>query len=698
MKDLWDSIIESLKWSIPTDKFYISDLIQIIIIFFVLYYVIRNLRNTRGWVIVKGVLVLFLIYGIVFLNSLSVVQYLMERLFSIFTLALVIMFQPELRKLIESLGNKKNIEQFRRKFKKGKQPNLLFDKKTIDEIVIACSEMSKAKTGALIVFERDIPLVDYINSGIKVDANITNQLLINTFEKNTPLHDGAVIIKNNKLDSATCYLPLSDNSNIDKALGTRHRAGIGITENTDAFVIIVSEETGNISWCEDGKVVHDVSSLELASKLKEVAGSSKNTNKKKHKSRPIATIFTQIGIAIISVFVWAMVLNVNDQVMTMEIKDVPVVIQNEDVLNEVGQTYEIQEGQTIDVVVKGRRSDVENLTKDDVLAVADFRKLSVVYSIPIEVSLKNEDDSLVEISIKDNDTMILSLEELVEVEVPIEVKTTGVTTDGYYVKINGTTPTVCKVIGSQSKVNTLDKAVVTVDVTNKNTNFVSSVVPVLYDKNGTLLSNDDFIFKDENIKVSASVFETKDVPINVHLENNEDSSYYYELIGFESDNKTVQVAANNDILEQLEYIDIPIELTDNNELATSIIINLNNYLDEDVYLSNSQEEQIQLTLNFNKYIKKNISLDSSNIKTNFVNKNEKYNYELTDVPTNIVALINTDIIKEDEVTLELLNPSIKIEETEIGEYKTELKLTNIDGVLYTGSLNVTYKITSDKGE
>jgi diadenylate cyclase len=180
--------------------------------------------------------------------------------------ALVVIFQPELRKALEQLGNKKYFAGLFQ-FDDSKEKLELFSEKTVNELVKASYEMAKKKTGALIVIEQKINLEDYIKTGINIDAYVTNQLLINIFEHNTPLHDGAVIIRGNRIVSATCYLPLSDNMELSKELGTRHRAGAGVSEATDAFVIIVSEETGKVSVAHNGELVRNVDAEYLHNKL-----------------------------------------------------------------------------------------------------------------------------------------------------------------------------------------------------------------------------------------------------------------------------------------------------------------------------------------------------------------------------------------------------------------------------------------------
>ena len=181
----------------------------------------------------------------------------------------MIIFQPELRKALESLGNRSLIASLL-PFDTGQDRGERFSDRTISEIVRAVNEMSEVRTGALIVIEQNILLTDYVNTGIELDAEISSQLLVNIFEHNTPLHDGAVILRGDRIASATCYLPLSDNAKINKKYGTRHRAGLGISEESDAFTIIVSEETGRVSYAHLGVLTTGVTASGLREQLHQI--------------------------------------------------------------------------------------------------------------------------------------------------------------------------------------------------------------------------------------------------------------------------------------------------------------------------------------------------------------------------------------------------------------------------------------------
>jgi diadenylate cyclase len=217
----------------------------------------------------------------VYLLQMDTLIYIVNRLIDIAIIAAVVIFQPELRRALEQLGEKQFIGMFLPIIESGREVTELFSDKTVNEIVKASTEMSKAKTGALIVIEQNTRLDEYERTGIVLDSVVTSQLLINIFEHNTPLHDGAVIVRGNRITSATCYLPLSDNMMLSKELGTRHRAGVGISEATDSLTVIVSEETGGISVAYKGRLTRNISAAGLKEQL--IMLQNKSISSKKFK-------------------------------------------------------------------------------------------------------------------------------------------------------------------------------------------------------------------------------------------------------------------------------------------------------------------------------------------------------------------------------------------------------------------------------
>lgn len=240
------------------------DVLEIIILAYLLYHFLIWIKTTRAWNLFRGILVILFFVLIAAILQMTTIIWLAKNLLSVGLIALVVIFQPELRSALENLGGRK---MFARIFEIGKETDERFSEKTIEELIRASYAMGKVKTGALIVIEDEILLNDYIRTGINVDGLVTSQLLINIFEKNTPLHDGAIIVRGDRVVAATCYLPLSDSVNISKDLGTRHRAAIGISEVSDSMTIIVSEETGKVSLAYHGNIYHGVTDEFLREKL-----------------------------------------------------------------------------------------------------------------------------------------------------------------------------------------------------------------------------------------------------------------------------------------------------------------------------------------------------------------------------------------------------------------------------------------------
>ncbi|MGN8799305.1 diadenylate cyclase CdaA [Candidatus Merdisoma sp. HCP28S3_D10] len=255
-----------------------NDLLDIVILSFLLYEIMVWIKKTRAWVLLKGFAVLLVFIFVAWAFRLNTILWLGKNIFSLGITALVIVFQPELRKALEQLG-RQNIISSVFSFDSTREPEARFSDKTVNELVKAVFEMAKVKTGALIVIEKKTPLNEYERTGITLDSVITSQLLINIFEKNTPLHDGAVIVRGDRIVSATCYLPLSDNLSLSKELGTRHRAAVGISEVTDSLTIVVSEETGAVSVALEGDIKRNLNQDGLRAQLAAIQDKAQDTGR-----------------------------------------------------------------------------------------------------------------------------------------------------------------------------------------------------------------------------------------------------------------------------------------------------------------------------------------------------------------------------------------------------------------------------------
>lgn len=258
----------------------ITDILEILIIAFVIYHVINWIKQTRAWMLVKGLIVLLILWMVASILNLSVILWIFIKSINVGIIALIIVFQPEFRKALEQLGQN-NLVSPLFSLSESKDKSERFSDQTVMAIVRATFELAKTKTGALIVIENDIPLSEFEKTGIAIDSLISSQLVINIFEHNTPLHDGAVILRGNRIAAATCYLPLSDNMHLSKDLGTRHRAGIGISEVSDCLTIIVSEETGKVSIATKGTLIRNVDGDYLRNRL--IGTQNKSNDVKKIK-------------------------------------------------------------------------------------------------------------------------------------------------------------------------------------------------------------------------------------------------------------------------------------------------------------------------------------------------------------------------------------------------------------------------------
>ncbi len=261
-------------------KIQITDIVEIVLLSIALYHILLWIKNTRAWTLLKGILAILAGAFVASVFNLSTILWLANKTLSVGIIAVIIIFQPELRKALEQLG-KKNIVGSFFSFDDEKTPEGKFSDRTINELVKATFELARTKTGALMVLEGEINLEEYIRTGINIDSAISSQLIVNIFEHNTPLHDGAVIIRGDRIVSATCYLPLSSNMELSKELGTRHRAAVGVSENSDAFTVVVSEETGKVSVTVDGQITRNIDGDSLRRLL--VKLQNKNAETKRFK-------------------------------------------------------------------------------------------------------------------------------------------------------------------------------------------------------------------------------------------------------------------------------------------------------------------------------------------------------------------------------------------------------------------------------
>ena len=250
---IWNSFVSYMTELVQNPFKLLTLILDLVIVAYILYKFIIYAKKSRMWQLLKGILFILIITAISEALQLKILNFILTAFMPYGVIALIVIFAPELRRMLEQLGTNKLTRYF------GIDKDLeTKTKEDVYKIVIAATELAKTKTGGLIVIERDIKINDIMDSGVKIDSEVSPQLIVNLFTPNTPLHDGAVIVSNNKIAAAACILPLADDKDIAKEIGTRHRAGIGISKESDAIAIIVSEETGKVSVAIDGNLIADV--------------------------------------------------------------------------------------------------------------------------------------------------------------------------------------------------------------------------------------------------------------------------------------------------------------------------------------------------------------------------------------------------------------------------------------------------------
>ena len=571
--------------------------------------------------------------------------------------------------------------------KKDKQVQLTFQDKTLNALVDACENMSETKTGALIVFELDTPLEDIIATGQRMDAIVQKALLIQTFVKNTPLHDGAMVIKGDRIDSATCYLPLSENTKISKDLGTRHRAGIGVTEQVNCFVLIVQEETGAISWAENGRLRHKVSLKELRQKLTELQHKKDvNFNKKKNGKKDskgneklgkslekkLLHNFREKVLAVVcQCLIWITVLNFINPNTTRRFQDIPVKPVNTDVLNQQEQTYDIVQGNTTQIIVKGRRSIVDSLDLSDITAKADFTNINAAYAVPIDIEISEQYSDNVEISYQSTKSMKVELDTIAETLVAVQYHIVGEQASGSYVSAVTQDVSQLRISGPNKLISTIDKVELEVNVDGVNKQFDTTAVPKIYDRNGALIDNQRLTLSENNIEVHVEVLKTKQVPVKVSVVNqNED----IRIISTSYDSsKGVQLAGQSESLEDITELSIEVDVSEDlKQLQQSKlvkVIDLNEYLSNGVQVAGDQK--MNISVDIERKTEKYFSLQANQIQLQ--NLRDGYNAQIDQSKTYDITVIGFENDLKD-LTVQQIAPYVDLQGLRQGDYELQIEI------------------------
>lgn len=592
-------------------------IVEIVILMLAAYYIVRSIKDTRAWILLKGIFIILLLYAIAYILRMEVIVAIFQNTLLFFGIIIILVLEPEIRKFIEQIGNNNinaQISKIIQIFKDNKSKDIIrksISDNTIQEIVKGCLAMSKTKTGVLIVIENDIPLDEYIDTGIKVDADITSQLLINIFEKNTPLHDGAVVIKHDRVAAATCYLPLSENRSIDKDLGTRHRAGIGVSEASDALVVIVSEETGGISVAYNGVLKKGLDREGLTEELQNIQDRYTVRVDRRSKRGILDDLNIKISVALCVVLFWFITVGSINPITSVTFKNVPIKMINTSSIAEVGKTYTLTGDESVNVTVTDRKDVVDNLTSDKISVIADFNKLSIVNAIQLDASVIGYNTAEVTLS---SPVINVSLEDLVSREFNIDTRIDGTLGDTKYLHDIILNRESIIVYGAKSQVNKIGGVVAYINASDIENNKEVSIEPMLYNSEGELMDSKNFEINSDGLVARMVVYNTKEVPLKLQYKLT-DASQLVKNVSLE--NSTIYIAGQQNDLDACKEIVINTEISiDINDVFNSKYIksmDISKYLPTDIYVSDKYKTQ-NIIISFKEFNSKAFEISSNDIE------------------------------------------------------------------------------------
>lgn len=678
------------------DKIQWMDIVEILLIAVFVYQFMLWIRNTRAYSLLKGILIVVLFIFIAYFLQMNTILWLVYNAGGYAITAVLIIFQPELRKALEELGHKKIVSSII-PFDSSKNENEgRYSDRTVNEIVRATFEMAEVKTGALIVIEEETVLNEFIRTGIALDSLISSQLLINIFEHNTPLHDGAVIVRGDRIIAATCYLPLSDNLSLNKNLGTRHRAGVGISEVSDSLTIIVSEETGRVSVARNGKLQVGLTKEELKDVLVEEQNKN-NQEKQKHKSKlklwkglvkneknMINKFTLKVLSLIIAILIWLLVRNVDDPIVVRTFYEIPVSIENASYLAENLEIPLLVDGKdTVKVRVKGARSVVSKLKKEDIKAVADMTQIiskdTTPIMVPVEVTGTGISDS--DITVRPRNIQV-DIEKQKSVEKTIAVSTGDTQPDKDYeignLKAN---PEKVTISGPETIINKIDKVVALIDVTGrKESNIEIKSQLKIYDKNLDELSPKQLEYlnikeiSDNTIRIQAQFWKVKQ-SVKIKAEYSGEPKRGYEVDSINLVPDTISVAGTDEALKKLEQegntLEIPgkyIDVTDKTGDFEQNI-DLSELLPEDLKLVRDLNSSVIATVKILPYNSRDYEVSVTQIEAD--NKAEDLDLIFQDEQITIRAKAK----EQDLDSLSAANIQVQIDLSGYGEGEYEVPVT-----------------------
>ena len=498
-----------------------SDILDVVIIAFLVYKLLDLVKSTRAENILKGVVIFLLALWLSEIFHLNGIAYILGNMVQVGILALIILFQPEIRQILEKLGSK-NIRLLQA-FTPAQQQTEL--EKAIDQTVIACSEMSQTKTGVLIVFERHIQLDDMVRSGTTLDAAVSSELLKNIFFVKAPMHDGAVIIRHGRILGAGCMLPLSKNVNLSRDLGMRHRAGIGMSENSDAVVVIVSEETGSISVAVGGMLSRRSWRTSRAAVWRTCwacAGRRAIMEQKNEQGGFSRRKALQVVISIlVAIAVWVYVDVEKAPDRTKTIRDIPVEFSGESTtLADKNLMLLSGYDTTVDLTIKGPKRELVKISKDNVRLVASTSSIDSVGVHTLRwdpIYPDGVQSSSLTVDWASKYKVTVTVGELYTKEVPVNCTVTGQVADGYFTGETVLDPTSLVLRGQRDDLLNVAYAKLTVNISGATRSVIQTESVQLYDNDDNPVDNGNIRTNASLIQAKVPVLTTKEVSLAVEL-------------------------------------------------------------------------------------------------------------------------------------------------------------------------------------
>ena len=600
----------------------VMDIIEIVVLTVCLYKIILSIINTRIMIVLQGAFICLLAYFIAFICNFNVFLMIFQFLIPVCLFALIMIFQPELRKFLEKAGTVQfsNITWLKDILlgRKKSADILRYSDETIDEICKAVEAMSAVKTGALMVFERDVPLSDFEDKAIFLNADVSSALIINSFEKNTPLHDGAMIIKGNKISSATCYLPLSDNPKINKKFGTRHRAAIGASEKADCFVITVSEETGKISWIMDGEIKHGLTIAQLKEKLNEYKVKQVGIKLKKRGLREMLKhnwVFKTVSV-VIAICAWIILMNVFNPVSTRVFSNVPITVENAGELTNLNKTFSFVDYDSVDVSVTLDRISLDSLSVEDIKVVADMSNLSITNSVNLVAYIDKYPKA--KVSFVSDSSAKFELDDLVTQEFSITPSIADNSSNDYvYNSAELQTKTVL-VTAPKSIIQKIGSVQARADILASDVGYSHKKVGTIfvYDKNGEDITSKVTLSLIE-VLLNVSMDAVKEVDLDIDVNSSISSDFRVSKVTY--DKPKIRIRGTQSVLNPINNISVELNLPVNDDTVLNEdnirreTVVLSEYLPDGVSVLKPEDSEIELSIQYGFYSERSVGFNTDDI-------------------------------------------------------------------------------------